>query len=140
MSELKTKANKKSVDRFLNSIKHEKRKTDSFELLEIFETITNKKACMWGDSIIGFGSYHYKYASGREGDWPVTGFSPGKQKLSIYVMPGFSKYQNLMDKLGKYKTGKSCLYINKLEDVDMKILKKLLAKSISDMKKNYPCS
>lgn len=140
MSDLKTKPNKNSVKAFIDSLENEKRKVDSFTLLKLFKEITKKKPIMWGDSIIGFGSYHYKYASGREGDWPVTGFSPRKQNLSIYIMLGFSNYQDLMEKLGKYKTGRSCLYINKLEDIDTKVLKKLLIQSVNDMKKNYPCS
>ena len=139
MSELKTKPNKKSVKRFLNAIGNEKRKQDAYVLLDLLQELSGKPAVLWGDSIVGFGSYHYKYATGREGDWPVTGFSPRKQNLSIYVMLGFSRYQALMDELGKYKTGKSCLYVNKLEDIDMAILKKLLKRSIADMRKAYPC-
>lgn len=140
MSDLKTKPTKQSVKQFLDLIENEKRQQDAYTLLTLFKEITRKKPVLWGDTIVGFGSYHYKYASGREGDWPITGFSPRKQNLSIYVMLGFPRYQGLMDKLGKYKTGKSCLYVNKLEDIDMKVLKKLLIKSIADMKKAYPCS
>ena len=94
---------------------------------------------MWGDSIVGFGSYHYKYASGHEGDWPITGFSPRKQNLVIYIMLGFSKYEKLMKKLGKYKTGSSCLYINKLEDINIDVLSKLISQSYQDMHKKYEC-
>ena len=139
MSELKTKPTKKIVKQFLDSLENEKRKQDSFELLKLFKDITKQQPVIWGNTIIGFGSYHYKYKTGNEGDWPVTGFSPRKQNLSIYVMLGFDNYQDLMNKLGKYKTGKSCLYVNKLEDIDMKVLKKLLIKSVADMKKKYPC-
>lgn len=139
MSELKTKPGKKSVKRFLNALGNEKRKQDAYVLLDLLQELSGKPAVLWGDSIVGFGSYHYKYATGREGDWPITGFSPRKQNLSIYVMLGFSRYQALMDKLGKYKTGKSCLYVNKLEDIDMAILKKLLKRSVADMRKTYPC-
>ena len=92
---------------------------------------------MWGPSIVGFGSYHYKYESGREGDMCITGFSPRKQNLTIYILPGFKRYSELMKKLGKYKTGKSCLYINKLEDVDMKVLKELISEDVKYMKKKY---
>lgn len=95
---------------------------------------------MWSTSIVGFGTYHYKYESGREGDWPVTGFSPRKQSLTIYVMPGFSRYGSLMRKLGKYKTGKSCLYLKNLDDVDQQVLRELLIRSVADMKKLYECS
>ena len=87
-------------------------------MLEMMQELTGEKPEMWGPSIVGFGSYHYKYASGREGDWFLTGFSPRKQSLTLYIMSGFSRYEELMEKLGKYKTGKSCLYIKKLEDVD----------------------
>ena len=92
---------------------------------------------MWGSSIVGYGEYHYKYASGREGDWALVGFSPRKQNLSVYIMPGFSAYDSLMKKLGKYKTGKSCLYINKLEDVDESVLEKLIVESVKSMRERY---
>ena len=92
---------------------------------------------MWGDSLIGFGTYHYKYASGREGDYFLTGFSPRKQNLTIYIMPGLERYPELTKKLGKYTTGKSCLYIKKLKDIDLSILKKLIKQSIADMKRAY---
>ncbi|MFC1529936.1 DUF1801 domain-containing protein [Gemmatimonadota bacterium] len=134
MSELKTKKNDVSVEGFLNSVDHEKRRTDSMVVLELMIKITGEEPAMWGDSIVGFGSYHYTYASGREGDWMITGFSPRKQSLTLYIMPGFEKYADLMGKLGKYKTGQSCLYINKLEDVDLKVLEELIARSYKDMK------
>ena len=92
---------------------------------------------MWGSSIVGFGSYHYRYASGREGDWPVAGFSPRKQNLVIYIMPGFSDYGDLLGKLGKYRTGKSCLYVNKLDDVDLELLEQLVRESVAEMKRRY---
>jgi hypothetical protein len=97
--------------------------------------ITKEEPKMWGPSIIGFGSYHYKYASGREGDFFLTGFSPRKQSLTLYIISGFKRYDELMKKLGKHKTGSSCLYINKLEDVDMKVLKTLITESVKYMKK-----
>ena len=93
---------------------------------------------MWGPSIIGFGSYRYKYASGREGEWMLTGFSPRKQNLTLYIMPGFDNYDSLLAKLGKYKTGKSCLYINKLEDVDLSVLEKLVKQSVDHMVETNP--
>ncbi len=133
MSELKTKKNDASVEVFINAVEHEKRRTDSLVVLEMMKKITGEEPSMWGDSIVGFGSYHYTYASGREGDWMVTGFSPRKQSLTLYIMPGFEKYPDLMAKLGKYRTGRSCLYINKLEDIDQKILERLIAKSYKDM-------
>ncbi len=113
MYELKTKLNDSSVEDFLNSIKEEKKRSDSLLILDLMREETGEEPKMWGQSIIGFGSYHYKYKSGQEGDWMLAGFSPRKQNLTIYIMPGFERYGDLMEKLGKYKTGKSCLYINK---------------------------
>ena len=136
-AELKTKPNKASVDKFLNAVKDEKRRDDCFQVLDIMKKITKEEPIMWGPSIVGFGSYHYKYESGREGDMCITGFSPRKQNLSIYILPGFSKFDLLMKKLDKYKTGKSCLYINKLEDIDLKVLKQLITESVKYMKKTY---
>ena len=137
MAENKTKETKQSVEKFLNSVKDEKRKIDCFKVLEIMKKITKHEPKMWGPSIVGFGSYHYKYESGREGDFLITGFSPRAQNLTIYIMPGFVKYATLMRQLGKYKTGKSCLYINKLEDVKVPVLKKLIAESFRYMVKKY---
>lgn len=137
MTELKTKKNIASVTKFLNSVTNEKKRADSFTVLGLMQEVTGEEPVMWGTSIVGFGSYHYKYASGREGDWALTGFSPRKQNLTLYIMPGFDKYDALMKKLGKYKTGKSCLYINKLEDIDMKILKRLIKLSVEHMVKKY---
>jgi len=134
MAELKTKPNKVSVEKFLNSVKDEKKRNDSFGILEMMKKITKDEPVMWGTSIVGFGKYHYKYASGREGDWFLTGFSPRKQNLTIYIMSGFKRYNALMKKLGKHKTGSSCLYINKLEDLDMKVLKELITESVKYMK------
>lgn len=138
--EPKTKLNQASVTKFLNSIDDAKRREDSFAVLEIMQAITKQEAKMWGTAIVGFGTYHYVYASGREGDWMQVGFSPRKNALSLYIMSGFSNYSELMEKLGKYKTGKSCLYIKKLEDVDLKILKKLIRESVKYIKKTYPKS
>ncbi len=134
---MKTRPNKRSVKKFLSSIKNEKRKEDAFALLEIFESVTKEKPVMWGDSIVGFGTYTYKYASGREGDWPVTAFSPRAQFSTVYIMTGFEEDKETMKNLGKYKTGKSCLYIKKLEDVSIPQLKKLIKNSVKKMKKQY---
>ena len=134
MAELKTKPNKLSVEKFLNSIKDEQKRKDSFQVLEMMKKITKEEPIMWGPSIIGFGKYHYKYASGREGDWFLTGFSPRKQNLTLYIMSGFKRYNELMKKLGKHKTGSSCLYINKLDDIDLKVLKVLISESVKYMK------
>lgn len=135
MAELKTTKNDKDPLAFLQRVENEKRKADSLVVMQMMEEITGEKPVMWGPSIVGFGSYHYKYASGHEGDWMITGFSPRKQALTLYIMPGFDRYENLMSQLGKYKTGKSCLYINKLEDVDKNILHELIAHSVKHMKK-----
>jgi hypothetical protein len=99
----------------------------------IMEQASGAEARMWGDSIVGFGTYHYKYASGREGDWMLTGFSPRKRNLTLYIMSGFDEYDELMGRLGKYKTGKSCLYINRLEDVDLEVLRELVEQSVQHM-------
>ncbi len=134
MAELKTKVNDANVIEFLNSIENEKRKADSFKVLELMKSITKEEPEMWGDSIVGFGRYKYKYASGREGEWFLCGFSPRKQSLTLYIMSGFSKFENILSKLGKHKTGKGCLYINKLEDVDKKVLKELISSSVKYLK------
>ena len=130
MAELKTKKNKESVTQFLNGIEDEKRRKDAKAVLKMMKEITGEKPSMWGPSIVGFGHYHYKYASGRENDWFKVGFSPRKTALTLYLMTGFNRYQELMAKLGKYKTGKSCLYIKKLEDVDNDVLRELITESM----------
>jgi hypothetical protein len=133
MSELKTKLNNKSVLKFINSVKDEKKRRDSLAILNMMKKITKEEPKMWGDSIIGFGSCHYKYASGREGDWFLTGFSPRKQNFSLYIMSGFKEYGELLKKLGKHKISKACLYIKSLEDIDTKTLKELITKSVKKM-------
>jgi hypothetical protein len=135
--ELKTKKNKASVSSFINSVDDLQRKKDAKELLKIFKEATGLRPSMWGDSIIGYGSYHYKYASGQEGDWPLTGFSPRKANMTVYIMPGFKEYQAELKKIGKYKHSSSCLYFKKLEDIDIKILKKMIKDSVKVMKKRY---
>ncbi len=137
MSDLKTKKNRASVRKFLESVENQTRREDAFEVLELMEKVTGEAPAMWGKSIVGFGSYHYKYASGQEGDFMLVGFSPRKQNLVLYIMPGFSAYGELMKKLGKHKTGKSCLYINKLEDVHLPTLRKLVRESVKSMRKKY---
>jgi hypothetical protein len=136
MAELKTKRNKGDVEAFLNSVPDEKKRRDSFTILELMKQVTGQEPEIWGDSIVGFGSYHYKYESGREGDWFVTGFSPRKQNLTLYIMSGFDEYDNLMSRLGKYKTGKSCLYIKKIDDVDQDVLQELAKKSVEHMEES----
>ena len=139
MAELKTKPTDESVTEFLDSVKNDKKRQDSYKILELMQEVTGERPKMWGKSIIGFGTYQYKYASGREGEWFLVGFSPRVQALTLYIMSGFDSYDNLLQKLGKYKIGKACLYVNKLEDVDQDVLKKLVAESVEHMKKsNHP--
>ncbi|MGD2072424.1 MAG: DUF1801 domain-containing protein [Candidatus Thorarchaeota archaeon] len=133
MSEPETKPTDVDVEDFLNTVEHPQRKADGFELLRIMKEITKEEPVMWGPSIIGFGTYHYKYESGREGDMLVTGFSPRKRALSLYIMSGFDEYDELLAKLGKHRVGKSCLYINKLTDVDISVLKELIRKSVKKL-------
>ena len=133
--ELKTKVNAASVEGFLNSVTDEQKREDCFEILKIMKQVTKEAPKMWGSSIVGFGSYHYKGASGREGDWLLTGFSPRKQNLTLYIMGGFDSHKDLLKKLGKYKTSVGCLYIKKLDDVDKKVLKELVAESVKTTKK-----
>ena len=133
-TEIKTRVNEASVEGFLNSVKDEQARADCFEILKIMKQVTKEEPKMWGTSIIGFGSYHYKGASGREGDWMLTGFSPRKQNLTLYLMGGFDTHVDLLKKLGKHNTSVGCLYIKKLEDVDVKILKELIKKSFNTMK------
>ncbi len=133
MTELKTKANDGSVEGFLNSVENTRRREDSFKVLQLMKDVTGEEPRMWGSSIVGFGSYQYKYASGREGEWMVIGFSPRKQSLTLYIMDGFAEYDALLGDLGKHRTGKSCLYINKLDDVDMDVLRDLVQKSVEHM-------
>ena len=136
MAELKTKRNKGDVEAFLNSVADEKKRQDSFTILDLMKNVTGKEPEMWGDSIVGFGNYHYKYASGREGDWFLTGFSPRKQNLTLYIMAGFDEYDHLLGKLGKHSTGKSCLYIKRIEDIDIDVLKELVKRSVEHMEKS----
>ncbi len=137
MSDLKTKPTDQSVEAYLHNVEPAQKREDSFVILKLMQEITGEPAQMWGSSIIGFGRYHYKYASGREGDWFLTGFAPRKQSLSLYIMSGFDNYDELMHKLGKHTTGKSCLYIKKLEDVDPNILRQLITQSVAYMKQTY---
>jgi hypothetical protein len=138
MAELKTQENDASVDDYLNSVEDDKKREASFKVKELMEDVTGEEARMWGESIVGFGHYKYKYASGREGEWMITGFAPRKRNLTLYIMSGFEEYDDLLDKLGKHSTGKSCLYINKLEDIDMDVLRELVDKSVQHMKETHP--
>ena len=135
MAEPKTRLTDASVADFLQGVDDEQKRADCFELVDLMSDVTGEEPKMWGDSIVGFGTYHYKYASGREGDWMQVGFSPRKQSLTLYIMSGFSRYDELMKGLGKFKTGKSCLYVKRLSDVDRDVLRELIAQSVEHVKK-----
>ena len=137
MSQLKTQPNDQSVTGFLNSIENETRRQDSFTILELMQQVTGDEPVMWGDSIIGFGTYRYKYASGRQGEWFLVGFSPRVQNLTLYIMSGFDEYDDLLAKLGKHSTGKSCLYVRRLENIDLAVLGELIEKSVAHMKATH---
>ena len=126
-----------SVEQFINSVDNETKRKDSLEILDMMSAITGSPPVLWGSSLVGFGRYHYTYASGREGDFFLTGFSPRKQALTIYIMPGFSEYETILGNLGKYKTGKSCLYVKKLDEIDRDLLRELITKSVAYMRANY---
>lgn len=134
MAEPKTKPTNQSVKEFLNEITEPERRADCFAVAKMMEEITGEKPKMWGPSIVGFGTYRYKYASGREGDWPMMGFSPRKKDLTLYIMMGFEKHADLMEKLGKHSHSKSCLYIKRLSDVHIPMLKKLMKIGLKDLK------
>jgi len=129
MAELKTKLNDASIEDFLNKVDDKQKREDSFEIVKMMKQVTKEEPKMWGPAIIGFGSYHYKYESGREGDAPQIGFSPRKQNLTLYIGLGSETENPLLKKLGKYTTGKGCLYIKKLTDVDKKVLQDLITES-----------
>jgi hypothetical protein len=131
MAELKTKLNDGDVEEFLEETGDEEMHRDCLTVLEMMRKATGAAPKMWGANIIGFGRYHYKYASGREGDWFVTGFAPRKNNLTLYLISGFTDYDELLMKLGKHKTGKSCLYIKKLDDVDLDVLGEMIEKSVA---------
>ncbi len=134
MAELKTKENDGSVDDYLNSVEDEQKREAAFVIKTLMEEVTGEEARMWGDSIVGFGHYQYKYASGRDAEWMLVGFAPRKKNLTLYIMSGFDEYDDLLDNLGKHSTGKSCLYISKLEDIDLDVLRDLVDKSVQHMK------
>ena len=130
MAELKTRPGDASLESFVASIADESRRQDSRALLELMSEVTGESPRMWGENIVGFGSYHYRYESGREGDWFLAGFSPRKQNLTVYLMSGFDGYGQLLARLGKHKTGKACLYLKRLDDVDRDVLRELVRRSV----------
>lgn len=134
MAEAKTKPTKASVTQFLNKIPDASRREDCFAIAKMMEEITGSKPVMWGPSIIGFGTFSYKYASGHEGDWPIAAFSPRKQDLTLYLTIGFEKYEDLLGQLGKHRKSKACLYIKRLSDIHVPTLKKLIKLSVKDLK------
>lgn len=135
MSELKTKPTKESVTKFLNSIEDQGRREDSLKVAKMLEDITGQKPRMWGTNIVGFGSYTYTNTTRKPAEWPLIGFSPRKQNLTLYMMPGFERYTELMEKLGSHSCGKSCLYLKRLDDVHQPTLKKLMREAYKDAKK-----
>ncbi|PWU66934.1 DUF1801 domain-containing protein [Gracilibacillus dipsosauri] len=137
MYELKTRENDRDVLEFIEAIEHDRKREDALKLLDIFTKTTGYPAKMWGTTIIGFGSYHYKYASGHEGDAPLVGFSPRKAKISLYFATGAER-EELLSRFGKHTSGKACVYINKLADVDVEVLKELIQHSIQFLRKTYP--
>ncbi|MFT8323044.1 MAG: DUF1801 domain-containing protein [Bacillus sp. (in: firmicutes)] len=138
MYKLKTKETENNVIEFIENVDNDKKKEDAYQLLDIFTETTGLQAKMWGPSIIGFGSYHYKYASGHEGDAPLVGFSPRKAKISLYFASDLTKREELLKDFGKHTTGKACVYINKLKDIDIKVLKNLITESVRFLKEQYP--
>ncbi len=136
MAEPKTKPTGKSVKDFIDGIKDDVRRRDCRTIMKIMKKITKATPKMWGDSIVGYGSYHYTYASGREGDWFTAGFSPRAQSLTLYIMSGFKGHDALMKKLGKHTTGRSCLYIKKLDDVDLDVLEQLVERSVRHVERS----
>lgn len=134
MSELKTKPTDEKVSAFLDAIEDAQKREDSIQIAAWMKEIIQVEPKMWGPSIVGFGDYHYKYASGQQGDWFLAGFSPRKQALTLYIMTGIDNHPDLLDKLGKFTRGKGCLYIKKLKDVDTEVLKELIGASVARLK------
>ncbi|MAK62177.1 MAG: hypothetical protein CMK09_14500 [Ponticaulis sp.] len=137
-AENKTKATDVDPKSFVANVEHDGRRADAETLLDVFTEVTGLEPSMWGPSMIGYGRYHYKYESGREGEFLMTGFSPRKANMVVYVLPGYTDHSDILNRIGKYKLGKSCLYINKLADVDMDVLKELITAGFDEMKTRYP--
>jgi hypothetical protein len=139
MADIKTKPIDSDIDKFLLNIEPEKRRADSIIIKKLFDSVVKEKATLWNNNMIGYGSFHYKSdRSKQEGDWPLTAFSPRKQNITIYIMSGAKNYETLLSELGKYKISSgSCIYINKIEDINLEILKRIISVSVSDMKKKY---
>ena len=138
MTSLKTQPYDRNIPEFLSKVENPQKREDCFTLLDLMKEETGEEPQYWHSNMVGFGQYHYQYDSGHEGDWFLAGFSPRKQNLTIYIMSGFEQYEELMEKLGKYKTGKSCLYVNRLSDIDLNVLRELIQKSVKYMREKYP--
>ncbi len=138
MADNKTQPTDVSVTDFIANVEHPTRKADAIELDRIFREVSGFKPRMWGPTIVGYGSYHYVYDSGREGDMCATGFSPRKSNLSLYIMPGYQEFGHMLDRLGKHKLGKACLYINKLADVDTDVLREIIRAGLDDLDSRWP--
>jgi hypothetical protein len=134
---MKTRPTEQSVESFLNAVPDATRRRDCLTVLEIMRRVTGEQPRMWGPGMVGFGSYHYRYESGREGDWFLAGFSPRKNDLTIYIVAGFDRFEALMDRLGKYRIGKSCLYVKRLDDVDLGVLEELVSVSVTHVREVY---
>ena len=140
MAQNKTQPTPEDVDRFLGAVEPDRRREDALALNALFQRVTGWAPVMWGPSMIGYGQYHYRYESGREGDFLATGFSPRKTNLSIYIMPGYTDYGPILERLGKHKMGKSCLYVNRLSDVDLDVLAELIQAGLDDLGRKWPVS
>ena len=137
MAENKTKATEQSVTAFLDSVTDEQRRQDCYAVLDLMKAATGEEPKIWGGGMVGVGAYHYKYESGHEGDMFLTGFAPRKQNLTLYIMPGSTRYAELMQKLGKYKSGKACIYVKKLADIDLNVLQELIEQSVQHLRTLY---
>jgi hypothetical protein len=136
MAELKTQKNDASVQDFLAKVADDTRRADCYSVLAMMQEVTGEAPSMWGASIVGFGTYRYQYASGQSGEWPIIGFSPRKNDLTLYIMPGFAKAEDALRRLGKHKAGKSCLYLKRLADVDLTVLREMMVASVEAMEKS----
>lgn len=138
MAENKTRATDASVEKFLSTVEPDRKREEARKLDQLFQSVTGWSPRMWGPSMIGYGEYHYKYESGREGDFLATGFSPRKAKHSIYILPGYTNFEPILKRIGKHSVGKSCLYVNKLDDIDLDVLAELIRAGLDDLEKKYP--
>ena len=139
MADLKTTKTKASAREFVSTVPDTRKRKDCQQLMKLMHRVTGKRAAMWGGSIVGYGNYRYKYESGRQGESFTTGFAPRAQNISIYIMPGFSQYSGLLNRLGKHKLGRSCLYIKQLTDIDEDVLSQLITESVTEMHQLYEC-